>query len=138
MAAAPADPPSPRTIDLRSVDVESLAPVVDEQMASWQDELYWDFTTSAKLVRRFVEMRALMGYAVVSKARPGQVVGYSYYVCEDNKGLIGDLYVLKQHRSRDFEDALFQATLDAMCQTPGVNRIESQLLMLTDAANRRL
>jgi ribosomal protein S18 acetylase RimI-like enzyme len=138
MAAAPADPPSPRTVDLRSVDVESLAPVVDEQIESWRNELDWDFTTSANLVRRFVEMRALMGYAVVSKARPGQVVGYSYYVCEDNKGLIGDLYVLKQYRSRDFEDALFQATLDAMCQTPGVNRIESQLLMLTDVANRRL
>ena len=138
MAAALADPPSPRTIELHSIDLESLAPVLAEQIASWKTELDWDFTTSANLVRRFVQMRALAGYALVSLARPGQVVGYSYYVCEDNKGLIGDLYVLKQHRSAESETALFQSTLDAMWQTPGVTRIESQLLMLMDSANRRV
>jgi ribosomal protein S18 acetylase RimI-like enzyme len=136
--AALADPPSPRTVDLRSVDLESLAPVIDEQVASWKTELNWDFTTSANLVCRFVEMHALSGYALVSTERPGQVIGYSYYVCEDNKGLIGDLYVLKGHRSLAFEHALFQSTLDAMWQTPGVLRIESQLLMLAEAATRRL
>jgi len=135
MAAALADPPTPRTIDLRSIDIESLAPVVDEQVKSWKTELDWDFTTSANLVRRFVQMHALTGYAL---AVNGKIVGYSYYVCEDNKGLIGDLYVLKQVRSLENESALFQSTLDAMCRTPGVNRIESQLLMLMDVENRRL
>jgi ribosomal protein S18 acetylase RimI-like enzyme len=133
--AALADSPSPRTVDLRSIDLEILAPVIDEQILSWKTELNWDFTTSASLVRRFVQMRALNGYAVVSGR---QVVGYSYYVCEDNKGLIGDLYVLKRHRSFEFEQALFQSTLDAMWQTPGVHRVESQLLMLMEAARRRL
>jgi len=136
--AALADPPAPRTVDLRSIDLPSLAPVIDEQVSSWKTELDWDFTTSANLVRRFVEMHALGGYALVSTERPGQIIGYSYYVCEDNKGLIGDLYVLKRHRSLAFEHALFQSTLDAMWQTPGVRRIESQLLMLADAATRRL
>jgi ribosomal protein S18 acetylase RimI-like enzyme len=138
MAAALADMPSPRTIDLRSIDLDSLAPVLSEQIDSWKTELDWDFATSADLVRRFVEMHALAGYALTAPTRPGQIIGYCYYVCEDNKGLIGDLYILKQYRSLEFENALFQSTLDAMWQTPGVNRVESQLLMLTDAANRRL
>jgi ribosomal protein S18 acetylase RimI-like enzyme len=137
MSAALADL-SPRTIELHSIDMESLGPVLDEQIVSWKTELDWDFTTSANLVRRFVQLRALAGYALVSLVRPGQVIGYSYYVCEDNKGLIGDLYVLKQHRSAESENALFQSTLDAIWQTPGVTRIESQLLMLMDNATRRL
>jgi ribosomal protein S18 acetylase RimI-like enzyme len=133
--AALADPPSPGTIDLRSIDLESLAPVIHEQIASWKRELNWDFTTSANLVRRFVQMHALTGYALEAA---GRLIGYCYYVCEDNKGLIGDLYLLKQHRSVENENALFQATLDAMWQTPGIYRIESQLLMLLDVPKRRL
>ncbi len=135
--AALADPPSQhfQPVDLRGVDVESLTPVLDEQIASWKSELDWDFTTSANLVRRFVQMHALTGYALVSRT---QIVGYSYYVCEDGKGLIGDLYVCKQHRTADSEYALFQASLDAMWQTPGVHRVESQLMMLSEATHRRL
>ena len=138
MAAAFVDPAPPRTLDLRSVDVDALAPVLAEQIEAWKTELDWDFTPSANLVRRFVQMHVLTGYALLSREDRTRVIGYSYYVCEDGKGLIGDLYILKQHRNWDFENALFQASLDAMWQTPGVNRIESQLLMLSDTANRRV
>jgi ribosomal protein S18 acetylase RimI-like enzyme len=138
MAAAFVDPAPPRTLDLRSVDVDALAPVLAEQIEAWKADLDWDFTPSANLVRRFVQMHVLTGYALLSRDHPARVIGYSYYVCEEGKGLIGDLYILKQHRNWDFENALFQASLDAMWQTPGVNRIESQLLMLSDVANRRV
>lgn len=136
--AALADPPAPHTLDLRSLDVESLLPVLDEQIDAWQTELNWDFTTSANLVRRFVQMHALTGYALMSRERPGQVVGYSYYVCEEGKGLIGDLFVRRQHRTVENENALFQSSLDAMWHTPGVRRIESQLMMLLDVVQRRV
>jgi|HubBroStandDraft_1064217.scaffolds.fasta_scaffold179272_1 ribosomal protein S18 acetylase RimI-like enzyme len=138
MAAALADPAPPRILDLRSIDVETLAPLLAEQIASWKNELDWDFTPSANLVRRFVQMHVLTGYALVSRADPTHAIGYSYYVCEDGKGLIGDLYILKQHRRWELENTLFQASLDAMWQTPGVQRIEAQLLMLADAPNRRV
>jgi ribosomal protein S18 acetylase RimI-like enzyme len=138
--AALADPPSSHTppaqaVDLRSIDVESLAAVLDEQIASWKSELDWDFSTSANLVRRFVQMHALTGYALVSRTQPGRIVGYSYYVCEDGKGLIGDLYALRQHRTAENERALFQASLDAMWQTPGIHRVESQLMMLSNVTS---
>jgi ribosomal protein S18 acetylase RimI-like enzyme len=138
MAAALADPAPPRVLDLRHVDVEMLGPLLAEQIESWKNQLDWDFTPSANLVRRFVQMHVLTGYALVSRADPARAIGYSYYVCEDGKGLIGDLYVLKQYRTWELEDALFQATLDAMWQTPGIHRIEAQLLMLADAPNRRV
>jgi ribosomal protein S18 acetylase RimI-like enzyme len=138
MSAALADPAPPQTIDLRTVDVETLAPLLAEQIAEWNANLDWDFTPSANLVRRFVQMRVLTGYALVTRANPRHPIGYSYYVCEDSKGLIGDLYLLKQYRTWEFENALFQASLDAMWHSPGIHRIESQLLMLSDAPNRRV
>jgi ribosomal protein S18 acetylase RimI-like enzyme len=136
--AALVDPAFPQILDLRTVDMESLAPVLAEQIVAWREELDWDFTLSANLVRRFVQMHALTGYALVARNDPTQVIGYSYYVCEEGKGLIGDLYILKQYRKWELEYALFQASIDAIWQTPAAQRIEAQLLMLADAPNRRL
>src|SRR5271165_4003926 len=133
--AALADPPGSRTVDLRSIGADALAPLLAEQIESWKNDLNWDFTPSANLVRRFVQIHALSGCALVSGH---EVIGYSYFVCEDGKGLIGDLYILKRHRSADGEYALFQSSLDAMWQTPGVRRVESQLLMLMDVGQRQV
>jgi ribosomal protein S18 acetylase RimI-like enzyme len=133
--AALADPPGSQTVDLRSIDADRLAPILAEQIESWKTELDWDFTASANLVRRFIQIHALSGSVLVSGKN---VIGYSYFVCEDGKGLIGDLYVLKEHRSADREYALFQSSLDAMWQTPGVHRVESQLLMLMDTVHREV
>jgi ribosomal protein S18 acetylase RimI-like enzyme len=138
MAAALADPAPFETLDLRSVEVEMLAPLLAQQIEDWRTELDWDFTPSANLVRRFVQMHVLTGYVLVSTANPGRAVGYSYYVCEDGKGLIGDLYILKQYRAPELEFALLQPSLDAMWHTPNVHRIESQLLMLSSPVARRV
>src|SRR5262249_12973108 len=95
--------------------------------AAWLEELDWDFRKSADLVRRFVDMRALSGSALVEY---GRVTGYMYYVLEDDKGLIGDLYVRKEARDPEVENLLIETALDAMIALPGVVRIESQLMML--------
>ena len=132
MAAAPDRYDSP-LVDLRSVSAESLAPVLDEEIAAWRDELDWDLRASAELVRRFVHMQALSGYAL----RDGrQILGYSYYVCEEGKGLVGDVYVKREYRSVDDENALLAASLDAMWRTPGIRRVEAQLMMVTAPLQR--
>lgn len=125
-------------VDLRSVDLERLAPVLDEQIEAWKTELDWDFTLSANLVRRFVQIHALAGSALVLPGHRGRIAGYSYYVQEESKGLIGDLYLREEYRSELAEQMLFQASLDALWQTHGVRRVESQLLMLGDVARRQV
>jgi ribosomal protein S18 acetylase RimI-like enzyme len=126
------------TVDLRSVDVDRLAPVIDAQIAEWRAELSWDFTLSANLVRRFVKLHALAGCALVMPGASGQVLGYSYFVAEEGKGLIGDLYVLKPYRNHTTEGALLQASLDALWKMPDIKRVESQLLLLSDNSPRHL
>jgi ribosomal protein S18 acetylase RimI-like enzyme len=83
-------------------------------------------------------LRALAGHALVLRGHPGRAIGYAYYVCEEGKGLIGDLYVLKQFRTAANENVLFQSTLDALWHSPGVHRVESQLLMLSETPDRRV
>jgi len=122
-------------VELRKIVPEQLAEVLKEETSVWRDELDWDFSPSAGLVHRFVQAQALNGYALVLEK---QIVGYSYYVCEEGKGLIGDLYVLAAHRTVENENALLQAVLDAMWHTPGVRRLEAQLMMLSAPSGGRV
>lgn len=127
MAALPDRRPE-TVVELRSITLDQLAPLLEEETAEWRDGLDWDFRPSAELVRRFMQMRALSGFALV---RGPHVTGYSYYVCEQDKGLIGDLYVMRAHRTVENENALLTASLGALWLAPGIRRVEAQLLMLS-------
>ena len=118
-------------VDLRRLSARDLEPLLAEETAAWRDELEWDFDKSADLVRRFVDLRALNGRALIEDHA---VAGYMYYVLEDNKGLIGDLYVSRRLRTADRENLLMEAALDPMMSSAPVERIESQLMMLSREA----
>lgn len=123
----PAPTPYPEIVELRRLSARDLNPVLSEEIASWRAELEWDFEKSADLVRRFMDLRALNGCALIEG---GEVAGYAYYVLEDNKGLIGDLYVRRGIRTVDRETRLLEAVLDSLMATSQISRIECQLLMM--------
>ena len=112
---------------MRSLSARDLDPLLEEECHAWRKELEWDFEKSADLVRRFVDMSALSGSALVED---GEIAGYMYYVLEEDKGLIGDLYVREELRTVERENLLIAAALEPMIDTPAVTRIESQLMML--------
>ena len=127
--------PLPRVIELRQLRVDDLEAMLHEEIMTWREKLDWDFHGSADLVRRFVQMQALSGYGL---AVANRIVGYTYYVCEERKGLVGDLYVMQQYRCAEYENLLLGPVLDALRQTPFVKRVESQLMMLTSPLARQL
>jgi ribosomal protein S18 acetylase RimI-like enzyme len=72
-------------------------------------------------------MRALSGCALVEA---GEAVGYSYFVVEEHKGLIGDLYVRRGWRTVGNENRLLAAVLEGLVTGSQVRRVESQLMMI--------
>src|SRR5207302_3836998 len=122
MAARLHPAPVPEEIvDLRRLTSRDLNPLLQEECAAWMEELAWDFEKSADLVRRFVDMRALNGSALIED---DQVTGYMYWVLEDNKGLVGDLYVRRGLRTTERENLLLEAALEPMMASPLIARIE--------------
>src|ERR1700689_989617 len=101
--AALSDTPLARVVELRHLKGGDLDMLLDEETEVWQETLDWDFRGSAGLVRRFLEMQALNGYALLINGYP---VGYCYYVAEERKGLIGDLYVMKDYLGAENEERL--------------------------------
>jgi ribosomal protein S18 acetylase RimI-like enzyme len=116
----------PAVLDLGQVQGQDLEGMLEEETGTWREELNWDFRASAELVRRFVDVHALNGYVLLID---DQVAGYAYYVCEEHKGLVGDLYVRKKYRTAENEHRLLGAVVDHLIGARYVKRIESQLVL---------
>jgi ribosomal protein S18 acetylase RimI-like enzyme len=113
-------------VDLRRFSAADLDALLDEETAHWRRELDWDFSRSAELVRKFTDLRALSGAALVTRSG---VVGYAYSVLEDHKGLVGDLYVRDEYRTPENEYRLLSQVLEELAATPYIRRVESQLIL---------
>ncbi len=125
--AALSDTPLRRVVELRHLRAGDLDMLLEEETQVWQETLDWDFRGSAALVRRFLEMQALNGYALLINGYP---VGYCYYVAEERKGLIGDLYVMRDYLSVENEELLLTTVVEGLMKMQYIRRIESQLMML--------
>ena len=114
-------------MDLHRLPAWQLAGILEEETGEWAARLHWNFRPSADLVERYVGMRSLDGVALLDR---GEVVGYSYYVQEERKGLIGDLYLIRAVRSAEGERHLLDAVLAMLARNPVTRRVEAQLMML--------
>jgi ribosomal protein S18 acetylase RimI-like enzyme len=115
-------------LDLRHFSSVDLRPLLDDETQVWSRLLSWDYAGSAEMILRYVDAKILPGYAAVDR---GRVFGYSFFVYEGSKGVIGDLYVLNGNRlpnSREVELKLLTHVIETLQQSPGIHRVEAQLL----------
>ncbi len=125
--AAHAHPHSPQIISLQQLDGNDIASLLDEEVRIWQRRLHWDFASSANLIQRYVSLKALNGFAVWAG---DHIAGYSYYVLEEHKALLGDLFLLDTIATPSMEQQLLEAMFHAIHQHSQITRVESQLMML--------
>jgi ribosomal protein S18 acetylase RimI-like enzyme len=125
--AALSDPKLPEVVELSQLDVSEFDALFGEEIAVWDEKFHWDFRPSADLLRRFLLVHSLIGYAL----RIGRsVVGYTYCVCEGRKGLIGDLFVREEFGAPENEALLIASAVQGLMRSSGVKRVESQLMLL--------
>jgi ribosomal protein S18 acetylase RimI-like enzyme len=115
-------------LDLRHFSSADLRPLLEEEIAMWGRSLSWDYATSAEMILRYMDAKILPGYAAIER---GSIFGYSFFVYEQNKGVIGDLFVRDGGRSSDrheVEERLLTHVIETLQQSPGIHRVEAQLL----------
>lgn len=122
-----------RIVEIRSLAARALEPLLEEESARWLALLKWDFAASAELVLRYAAMQALEGFALISG---GEVAGYVYWVSEEQKGLIGDLYLRDAFRSPTNENLLLGAALGQLRRCPWIRRVEAQLMHLVSRGSQ--
>ena len=79
------------------------------------------------MILRYVDAKILPGYAAVDH---GSLQGYSFFVYEGAKGVIGDLFALGENGTHaKLEGQLIEHVIATLQQSPGIHRIEAQLLV---------
>lgn len=124
-----------RILDLRQVRGRDLEQLLAAEIQDWNENLDWDFAASAELVLRFVNIQSLNGYAMLVD---GRLEGYTYYIVEDNKGMIGNMYLRQPLRVPEFENLLIESSLAALMADRSVRRVETQIMMLTNPLRRKM
>lgn len=115
-------------LDLRHFSSADLRPLLEDEIAVWARLLSWDYAASAEMILRYLDAKILPGYAAIER---GSIFGYSFFVYEQNKGVIGDLYVRNGGRlpnRHEVEERLLTHVIETLQQSPGIHRVEAQLL----------
>jgi ribosomal protein S18 acetylase RimI-like enzyme len=115
-------------LDLRHFSSVDLRPLLDDEIQVWSQLLSWDYSGSADMILRYVDAKILPGYAAIDR---GRIYGYSFFVYEGSKGVIGDLFVANDSRlpqSHEVESLLLTHVIETLQQSPGIHRVEAQLL----------
>src|SRR5215475_6827874 len=112
-------------VDLRQTTPRQLEPLLEEEARHWRDELHWDYRGALELIKRFLEAHALAGCVAYEN---GVAAGYTFYVMEEHKGLIGGLYVSPQFPQETVAKRLIEEMLFTMRGLPQLSRIEAQLM----------
>ena len=119
--------------DLRRVTALQMSPVLEDQRQTLLRELGWDYTPSMSVIHNLLDDRDLSGNAL---RYGGNVVGYCYFIIEENKGILGDLHLLPPFRTIENENLLMEAGLRELMRMPGIRRVEAQILTLTTPFER--
>ena len=114
-------------LDLRHYGSAELRPLLRQESALWAEHMDWDYRGSMEMVLRYIDSRILPGYVAVEN---GHIAGYAFFVYEGSKGVVGDLFVSCDDPFREsaVRGRLLTHVIETLQQTPGVQRIESQLL----------
>jgi len=116
-------------LDLRHFSSVDLRPLLEDETRTWARLLSWDYSGSSDMILRYVDSKILPGYAAIER---GRIFGYSFFVYEGSKGVIGDLFVSDSNRGnhvREVEEKLLTHVIETLQQSPGIHRIEAQLLV---------
>jgi ribosomal protein S18 acetylase RimI-like enzyme len=115
-------------LDLRHYTSADLRPLLLREAAVWAERMSWDYQSSADMILRYVDSKILPGYAALEN---GRVVGYAFFVYEGSKGVIGDMFTDAGGPARDIavRNRLLTHVIETLQQTPGLQRIEAQLLV---------
>ena len=87
------DPPPIQIVDLRQIHSRSLEDLFQEETRHWREELHWDYRPSIELIRKFIDSRALGGYAALENGNPPATASTSWRIIRD---LSAGLFVSSQ------------------------------------------
>jgi ribosomal protein S18 acetylase RimI-like enzyme len=115
-------------LDLRHFSAPQLRALLESEADVWQRRLRWNYRSSTELLLQYLDSHILPGFVALDR---GRICGYTFCVYEGNKAVVGDAYAVANYYDNALQitHTLLRHLLDLLLHFPGINRIESQLLL---------
>jgi ribosomal protein S18 acetylase RimI-like enzyme len=129
----PSSAPQAEVLDLRHFRAAQMRPLLEDEARRWDERLRWDYSRSTELLLEYLDGRVLSGFVGLQGS---SVRGYTFCVFEAAKAVIGDVYAFGEAESTENPvcDTLLRHLIEMLQATPGVERVEAQLLMFPSGA----
>jgi len=92
-------------------------------------DLDWDYSPIRQILASFLKQKLLPGYAAVKET---SAIGYTYFLVNQAKGIIGALYVSRASISQETADELLTLSITSLKEAQNVRRIEAQIMPFND------
>ncbi len=115
-------------LDLRHFSARQLRPLLEAEARVWQQRLRWDYQNSTELLLQYLDSHILPGFVALDR---GRVCGFTFCVYEGHKAVVGDAFAVanEPRQALEITRALLRHLLALLQHSPGIERVESQLLL---------
>ena len=115
-------------LDLRHFSARQLRPLLEEEARVWKRRLRWNYESSIELLLQYLDSRILPGFVALDR---GRICGFTFCVYEGHKAVVGDVYAVASDpdQAHQIVERLLGHLLELLHHSPGVERIESQMLL---------
>ena len=115
-------------LDLRHFSARQLRPLLETESRIWQERLRWNYQSSTELLLQYLDSRILPGFVALDR---GRICGFTFCVYEGQKAVVGDAFAIANDPTQVLQitQSLLHQLLQLLQHSPGIQRVESQLLL---------
>ena len=115
-------------LDLRHFSARQLRSLLETEARVWEKRLRWNYQSSTELLLQYLDSRILPGFVALDR---GRICGFTFCVYEGHKAVVGDAWAIGADPAQALSTTrtLLQHLLQLLGNSPGIQRIESQLLL---------
>jgi ribosomal protein S18 acetylase RimI-like enzyme len=107
------------------LDENALLPLMQEEEKAWMSDLSWDYSPIRQILISFIKQKLLPGYAAVNAK---STIGYTYFLVNQAKGIIGALYVTRTSAAQEAVEELLSLTISSLKDSQNIKRVEAQIM----------
>jgi len=112
-------------IPLSCLDEALLQPLMEDEERMWKADLDWDYTPIRQVLVAFIKQKLLPGYVAIADSK---ALGYTYFLINQSKGVIGALYAMSAAHSQEAIDELLSLSISCLKDIQNIKRIEAQIM----------
>jgi ribosomal protein S18 acetylase RimI-like enzyme len=115
-------------LDLRHFSARQLRPLLETESRLWEQRLRWNYQSSTELLLQYLDSRILPGFVALDR---GRICGFTFCVYEGQKAVVGDAFATANDPAQVLQitQSLLHQLLQLLQHSPGIQRVESQLLL---------